>query len=110
VVSGLFANGNNKSYREQIKLIDDAGTTGIARLWARNKVEEMTDDLMLGGELLKERSLIWLTIQLQSLSSPPVAVDRNPDASRMANAKAKRRRTHSKRYFLWVWLALELID
>jgi len=92
VVSGLSgASNNKKSWSEQIQLNDDDRTTGIARLWARNKVEEMTDDLMLGGdyELLKDEIIeLALKHHLITEFTAMVAVDRNPDASRMANAKA----------------------
>ncbi len=92
VVSGLSSDGNEKNtWSEQIKLNDDDRTTGISRLWARNKVEEMTDDLMLGGdhELLKEKIIdLALKHRLITEFTAMVAVDRNPDASRMAEAKA----------------------
>ncbi len=89
VVSGLSGDSQNKkTWSEQIKLNDDDQTVGIARLWARNKVEEMTDDLMLGGdyELLKD-DIIDLALKHHLITefTAMVAVDRN---SRMAGAKA----------------------
>jgi len=92
VVSGLSGDSHNKkTWSEQIKLNDGDQTVGITRLWARNKVEEMTDDLMLGGdyELLKDDIIDFaLKHSLITEFTAMVAVDRNPDASRMANAKA----------------------
>jgi len=92
VVSGLIgANNKQKNWSEQISLKHDGQTTGIARLWARNKVEEMTDDLMLGGDYsaLKDEIIeLALKHHLITEFTAMVAVDRNPDASRMARAKA----------------------
>jgi Ca-activated chloride channel family protein len=107
VVSGLSANSNNKqTWSEQIKLNSDGRTTGIARLWARNKVEEMTDDLMLGGdyELLKDE-IIELALQHKLITefTAMVAVDRNPDASRMAEARAAQQAPFPVGSLGWRW-------
>ncbi|TDR20581.1 VIT domain-containing protein [Marinicella litoralis] len=92
VVSGLIGENNQqKSWSEQITLNHDGQTTGIARLWARNQVEEMTDDLMLGGDytVLKEEIIeLALKHRLITEFTAMVAVDRNPDASRLARARA----------------------
>ncbi len=92
-ISGLSGDSQNKAaWSEKITLNDDDSTTGIARLWARNKVEEMTDDLKLGGdfELLKD-GIIALALKHHLITefTAMVAVDRNPDASRQASAKAQ---------------------
>ncbi len=107
VVSGLSGGGNQqKAWSEQIKLQDDDRTTGIARMWARNKVEEMTDDLMLGGdhELLKD-SIIALALKHHLITefTALVAVDRNPDASRMARAKAAQQVPYPQGSLGWRW-------
>ena len=107
VVSGLSAESNNKqTWSEQIKLNSDGRTTGIARLWARNKVEEMTDDLMLGGdyELLKDE-IIDLALQHSLITefTAMVAVDRNPDASRMAEARAAQQAPFPVGSLGWRW-------
>lgn len=92
VISGLTGESHKqKTWSEQISLNHDGGTSGISRLWARNKVEEMTDDLMLGGDytILKEQIVeLALKHHLITEFTAMVAVDRNPDASRMAQAKA----------------------
>ena len=92
-VSGLSGNTQNKrAWSEKDTLNSDGSTTGIARLWARNKVEEMTDDLRLGGdhEMLKD-GIIELALEHHLITefTAMVAVDRNPDASRQASAKAQ---------------------
>ncbi len=107
VVSGLSEGGNQqKAWSEQFKLKDDDRTTGIARLWARNKVEEMTDDLMLGGDhgLLKD-SIIALALKHHLITefTALVAVDRNPDASRMARAKAAQQVPYPQGSLGWRW-------
>ncbi len=107
VVSGLSGDSNNKqTWSEQIKLNSDGRTTGIARLWARNKVEEMTDDLMLGGdyELLKDE-IIELALQHKLITefTAMVAVDRNPDASRMAEARAAQQAPFPVGSLGWRW-------
>jgi Ca-activated chloride channel family protein len=107
VVSGLSGDSHNKrTWSEQIKLNDDDRTTGIARLWARNKVEEMTDDLMLGGdyELLKDEIIdLALKHSLITEFTAMVAVDRNPDASRMARAKAAQQVPFPQGSLGWRW-------
>ncbi len=107
IVSGLSGDSNNKkTWSEQIKLNDDDRTEGIARLWARNKVEEMTDDLMLGGdyELLKDQIIeLALKHHLITEFTAMVAVDRNPDASRIANAKAAHQVPFPQGSLGWRW-------
>ncbi len=103
VVSGL---SENKAWSEQIQLNDDDRTTGIARLWARNKVEEMTDDLMLGGDyqILKD-DIIDLALKHHLITefTALVAVDKNPDASRMAQAKAAQQVPYPQGSLGWRW-------
>lgn len=107
VVSGMAGhNKQQKTWSEQFTLNSDGGTTGIARLWARNKVEEMTDDLMLGGdyELLKDE-IIDLALQHSLITefTAMVAVDRNPDASRMAEARAAQQAPFPVGSLGWRW-------
>ncbi len=103
VISGLAA---NKSWSEQVTLKSDGQTTGIARLWARNKVEEMTDDLMLGGnyDVLKQ-DIIDLALKHHLITefTAMVAVDRNPDASRIAQAKAAQQAPFPQGSLGWRW-------
>ncbi|MCX7552811.1 VIT domain-containing protein [Marinicella sp. S1101] len=107
VVSGLSSGDSLKStWSEQITLNDDDRTTGISRLWARNKVEEMTDDLMLGGdyESLKD-AIIDLALKHHLITefTAMVAVDRNPDASRMAEARAAQQAPFPVGSLGWRW-------
>jgi Ca-activated chloride channel family protein len=103
VVSGLSA---NKTWSEEISMKADGQTTGIARLWARNKVEEMTDDLMLGGnyDVLKQ-DIIDLALKHHLITefTAMVAVDRNPDASRIAQAKAAQQAPFPQGSLGWRW-------
>jgi Ca-activated chloride channel family protein len=103
VVSGL--NGS-KTWSEAIKLNDDDRSEGIARMWARNKVEEMTDDLMLGGDyqILKD-DIIALALKHSLITefTAMVAVDRNPDASRIAQAKAAQQVPFPQGSLGWRW-------
>lgn len=107
VISGLSSDGNDKNtWSEQIKLNKDGRTTGISGLWARNKVEEMTDDLMLGGdyEMLKDEIIdLALKHSLITEFTAMVAVDRNPDASRMAQAKAAQSAPFPQGSLGWRW-------
>lgn len=107
VVSGLSQDGGqSKTWSEQLKLNDDDRTTGIARLWARNKVAEMTDDLMLGGdyELLKDEIIaLALKHRLITEFTAMVAVDRNPDATRQAQAKAAGQVPYPQGSLGWRW-------
>ncbi|WP_223787271.1 VIT domain-containing protein [Marinicella meishanensis] len=107
VVSGFSqTGGQSKTWSEQLQLRDDDRTTGIARLWARNQVEEMTDDLMLGGdyEVLKEQIIaLALNHRLITEFTAMVAVDRNPDASRQAQAKAAQQVPYPQGSLGWRW-------
>ncbi|MFC3192960.1 VIT domain-containing protein [Marinicella sediminis] len=103
VVSGL---SQQKTWSEGLTLNKDGQTNGIARLWARNKVEEMTDDLMLGGdyELLKQDIIdLALDHHLITEFTALVAVDKNPDASRMARAKAAQQVPFPQGSLGWRW-------
>ena len=103
VISGM---NNDKTWSEQITLKSDGETTGIARLWARNKVEEMTDDLMLGGnyDVLKQEIIdLALKHHLITEFTAMVAVDRNPDASRMAAARAAQQVAYPQGSLGWRW-------
>ena len=94
-MSGLSSqNQGEKAWSENMTLSHDGRTTGIARLWARNQVEDWMDDLMLGGnrDILKE-NIIELALQhdLVTEFTALVAVDKTPDLTRQAQAKAAQR-------------------
>lgn len=111
VVSGFSAdreaiNHPQKSWSQQIKLNNNQHTSGIARLWASNKVAEMTDDLMLGGDqtVLKDDIIeLALAHHLITEFTAMVAVDRNPDASRMAGARAAQQVPFPQGSLGWRW-------
>lgn len=103
VISGL---NQSKAWSEQLELNDDDQSPGIARLWARNKVSEMTDDLMLGGdhEVLRDEIIaLALKHHLVTDFTALVAVDRNPDASRKARAKAVQQLPFPQGSLGWRW-------
>src|SRR5690554_2567853 len=107
VVSGLSTdNRQKKTWSQKIELNNNSHTTGIARLWAHNKVEELTDDMMLGGdfEVLKDDIIeLALTHHLITEFTAMVAVDRNPDASRMAGARAAQQVPFPQGSLGWRW-------
>ncbi|WP_154222512.1 VIT domain-containing protein [Marinicella rhabdoformis] len=95
-VSGITHHDEgNKSWSEGMKLSHDGRTEGIARLWARNQVEDWMDDLMLGGnrDILKQ-SITELALNhgLVTEFTSLVAVDKTPNLSRQAQAKAAQKR------------------
>jgi len=107
VVSGLLGGQDSqKTWSQPIKFNNNHNTTGIARLWARNRVDELTDDLMLGGDraLLKDDIIaLGLKHHLITAFTAMVAVDRNPDASRIAKAKAAHQVTFPQGSLGWRW-------
>ena len=87
-VSGI---SGDKTWSKGMKLPHDGRTTGIARLWARNQVEDWMDDLMLGGDhqLLKDQIIaLALDHHLVTEYTSLVAVDKTPNLTRQAQAKA----------------------
>ncbi len=95
-VSGM-QHGGKQAWSESLRLAHDGRTTGIARLWARNQVEDWMDDLMLGGnrDLLKENIIdLALKHHLVTEFTALVAVDKTPDLTRQAQAKAAQSARH----------------
>ncbi len=87
-VSGLH---DKQGWSEQLQAPVDGRTTGIARLWARNQVEDWIDELMLGGDqnTLKDQIIeLALKHHLVTEFTALVAVDKTPNLTRMAQAKA----------------------
>ena len=88
-ISGMVNDSNNWS--SQMTMNSDGQSNGIARLWARNQVEELTDNLMLGGdyEMLKDQIIdLGLKHHLITEFTALVAVDKTPDLTRMQQAQA----------------------
>jgi Ca-activated chloride channel family protein len=88
-ISG-FANKN--TWSRGFELHKDGHSPGIARLWARDRIEDLTDDLMLGADinadidadvLQQQITDIALKFHLVSAFTSLVAVDRTPERSRL---------------------------
>ncbi len=76
-ISGLVG---NKSWQQSLQL-SQRDVPGVARLWARNQVEEWTDEMMLGGDrgVLRD-AIIDLALQHRLVTefTALVAVDKTP--------------------------------
>ncbi|MCF6300958.1 MAG: VWA domain-containing protein [Proteobacteria bacterium] len=106
IVSGIT---QNKNWSDSLRLNKDGQSAGISRLWARNKVGELSDDMMLGGdyEVLKNQIIdLALKHHLVSEFTALVAVDKNPDASRIARAKAAHQSPYPQTALAWKWQML----
>ncbi len=95
----LSGMSNTKSWSKAFELKKDGASTGIARLWARNQIEDLTDDLMLDSEIdreLIEQQIIAIALQhhLVSEFTSLVAVDRNPDLSRLVALQKRSEQNH----------------
>ncbi len=95
-LSGL---SNNKSWSKAFKLKKDGASTGIARLWARNQIEDLTDDLMLDSDIdreVVEQQITTIALQhhLVSEFTSLVAVDKNPELSRLVALQKRSEQNH----------------
>ena len=95
----LSGMSNAKSWSKAFKLKKDGASTGIARLWARNQIEDLTDDLMLDSEIdreLIEQQITAIALQhhLVSEFTSLVAVDRNPELSRLVALQKRSEQNH----------------
>ena len=82
-VSGL---SQNEAWSKSFDFYRDGHSKGIAKLWARNQIEDLTDDLMLDANidaeaLQKQITTLALQYHLVSQFTSLVAVDKNPDIS-----------------------------
>ncbi len=89
----------NKSWSKAFKLNKDGRSKGIARLWARNQIEDLTDDLMLDSEIDRqalEQQITDIALQhhLVSEFTSLVAVDRNPELSRLVALQKRSEQNH----------------
>lgn len=78
-ISGLT--GGKSTWDSQVSMKTDGQSNGIARLWARKQVEELTDSIMLDGETeeLKEQIIeLGLKHKLVTEYTSLVAVDKTP--------------------------------
>jgi Ca-activated chloride channel family protein len=95
----LSGMSNTKSWSKAFQLKKDGASKGIARLWARNQIEDLTDDLMLDSGIDRETveqqiTAIALQHHLISEFTSLVAVDRNPDLSRLVALQKRSEQNH----------------
>jgi Ca-activated chloride channel family protein len=85
------------TWAETFSLNKDGLSKGVAKLWARNQIEDLTDDYMLGSyendtilfTLQEQITNIALKYHLASQFTSLVAVDKTPDMSRLVAIQAK---------------------
>jgi len=85
---------NKHTFSNSFILNKDGQSKGISKLWARNQIEDLTDDYMLSAqtnnELVKQQiTEIGLKYHLVSEFTSLVAVDKNPELSRLVAIQAK---------------------
>lgn len=85
---------NKNTFSKVFNMNKDGQSNGIAKLWARNQIEDLTDDYMLNTEadnsLLQEQiTQLSLKYHLVSPFTSLVAVDKNPDLSRLVAIQAR---------------------
>ncbi|MFK8011194.1 MAG: marine proteobacterial sortase target protein [Marinicellaceae bacterium] len=90
ILSGFI---NKDTFSKSFNLYKDGRSSGIAKLWARNQIEDLTDDYMLmndSEDLIKQQIIdIGLQYNLVSQFTSLVAVDKNPELSRLVAIQAK---------------------
>ena len=85
------------TWNRTFKLNKDGHSKGVAKLWARNQIEDLTDDYMLGSysndtallTLQEQITNIAIKYHLVSQFTSLVAVDKTPDMSRLVAIQAK---------------------
>jgi Ca-activated chloride channel family protein len=85
------------TWDKTFNLNEDGHSKGIAKLWARNQIEDLTDDYMLGSysndsgllTLQEQITNIALKYHLVSQFTSLVAVDKTPEMSRLVAVQAK---------------------
>ena len=90
----LSGYANKKVWSKPFKFKRDGTSKGIAKLWARNQIDDLTDDYMLGADidarvLQQQITDIALKFHLVSTFTSLVAVDKTPDMSRLVELQAK---------------------
>ena len=91
VLSGF---NNTTTFSKVFKMNKDGQSNGVAKLWARNQIEDLTDDYMLqndvnNDELKQQITELGLNYHLVSQFTSLVAVDKNPELSRLVAMQAK---------------------
>ena len=90
-LSGYFKDEN---WNQSIAFHQNQNSPGVAKLWARNQIEDLTDDYMLATDVDIEKlkfeiTKIALQFHLVSQFTSLVAVDKNPDLSKLIAFQAK---------------------
>ena len=85
---------DTQTWSKNFELNKDGHSVGISKLWARNQIEDLTDDYMLGGnvnfELIQEQiTNIALEYHLVSEFTSLVAIDKTPEMSRLVKIQAR---------------------
>lgn len=94
VLSGY---ANKTTWSVPFSLRKDGHSQGIAKLWARNQIDDLTDDYMLGAytqefdaDVIKQEITdLALKYHLVSEFTSLVAVDKTPDMSRLVQLQAR---------------------
>ncbi len=91
---GLSGFADKSTWSQSFSLNNDGQSTGIAKLWARNQIADLTDDYMLGASsdenfLQEQITQIALQYHLVSEFTSLVAVDKTPDMSRLVKIQAQ---------------------
>ena len=90
VMSGF---GIDQPWSQAFTFNHDGQSQGVARLWARQYIEQLTDDLMLGADqasdlLQEEITEVALSFHLVSEFTSLVAVDKTPQLSQIRASQA----------------------
>jgi len=85
---------NKNTFSKTFSINKDGNSKGIAKLWARNQIEDLTDDYMLQTKtdnnlLQQEITELSLKYHLVSQFTSLVAVDKNPELSRLVAIQAR---------------------
>jgi len=90
----LSGNVDKKNWFNEFRFQKDGLSNGIAKLWARNQIEDLTDDLMLGADIdaqLLQQKITTMALKYHLVSdfTSLVAVDKTPDISRLVALQAR---------------------
>lgn len=91
ILSGFM---NDKAWSSSFQFKRDGGSVGVAKLWARQYIEQLNDDLMLGADvdadrLQKNITDVALAFHLVSPFTSLVAVDKTPQMTEMLAAQVQ---------------------
>lgn len=81
-------------WSQKYEFNQDGRTAGVAKLWARKQIDDLTDDYMLNTsaydeDIKQQITELALKFNLVSEFTSLVAVDKNPDLSRLIERQAK---------------------